>query len=218
MTPPKDTIYVWSADFTDLLTSYDKLTATLSSDERQRAGSFGHETARKNFELSRGMLRMLLGNSLFINPKDVTFKYGEHGKPALSSATEIEFNLSHSANIAVVALTTHTQIGVDVEKIRELSREDLFARKLLSASELEHYEKLESGQKRSWLFQIWVMKEAVGKAAGKGISLPLTALEARHPSWNVETFVPRAGYQGAIAYSGRLKKIVYGDWRIALEK
>jgi 4'-phosphopantetheinyl transferase len=85
----------------------------LAPEERARAQRFRFERDRSRYIVGRALLRTLLGRYLETPPRELEFEYGEFGKPALRSGPW--FNLSHSANVALYALSSAGEIGIDVE-------------------------------------------------------------------------------------------------------
>src|SRR4051794_568998 len=98
-----------------------RFAATLAPDQIERAERFRFEQLRHKYILAAGALRFLIGRYLRIEPAAVTFVYGPRGKPALAGENPpLQFNLSHSGELAVVALTVGTAIGIDIEQIRPI--------------------------------------------------------------------------------------------------
>src|SRR5215468_1627086 len=96
------------------------LYATLTGDERNRSARLRLEGDRQRFIVAHGMLRELLGRYLGAHPGQIRFVYNAFGKPDLPPdfGPPLKFNLSHSADLALVAIAAHADIGVDLERIR----------------------------------------------------------------------------------------------------
>jgi len=92
-------------------------------------------------------------------------------------ATDVDFNISHSGDIVLLALGRQMHLGVDVEQLRDMKRRDQIARGILSESELGDYLALPESRRQSAFFRIWTRKEAIVKAVGRGLSFPLTQVE-----------------------------------------
>lgn len=198
---------IWLARFTELAGMRERLVRALSPDELERARAFTHEKARERFELSRGMLRAVLGECLSREAGELRFGYGEKGKPYLrDDACGLAFNLSHTSAGVALAMTRGPAVGIDIEEVRELSREDLLVDRILAPGERSRYESLAAEARRDWLFRVWVAKEAIGKASGQGIGYaPMSRFEAPlagdavDPAWRVLEFAPWPGHRGALA-------------------
>src|ERR1041384_7184200 len=148
--------------------------ATLSDDERRRAARFRFERDRQRFIVARGALRELLGRQLDARAGELRFVYNSFGKPALSPefGGRPKFNLSHSADLALIATATDREVGVDIEYLRP-------------------------DEPRSF-FEAWTKQEAYVKARGEGLSDdPVVFGEG----WSLHTFEPAPGYIGTLAYT-----------------
>lgn len=149
-----------------------RLHAILSADERQRAAR-GHPDVRRRFVACRGRLRMLFARMLHVEPGAIRFCYGEQGKPALAgeSAQGWKFNVSHSEDVAIVAVS-RAEVGVDLELMRDRHAfESLSTAAPLILAEVERraWLTLPSEDRIGALLQTWVAKEALLKAVGQGI-------------------------------------------------
>ena len=100
--------------------------------------AFQGEAHKRRFVVAHGAVRLLLAHHLQQSARDLVFSVGSHGKPHLDAATALEFNLSHSGELALIAVALGRAVGVDVES---LSRGpfDLppIARRVLAAPEQE---------------------------------------------------------------------------------
>ena len=139
-------------------------TAVLSVDERERR----HEAA-----LGRVWLRHLLSLYADVAPADWQFETGEHGKPALVAGPGLQFNLSHSGQWLVVAVTADVPVGVDVQQLDRERRVERLARRYFSDPEVEALAELE-GEAYFWHFyRLWTLKEAWTKAHGGALPTAL---------------------------------------------
>jgi len=152
----------------------DSLRARLSSDELARAARFHFERDRTRFLVARAALREILAHYLGASPAEIAFVYGDHGKPALAPPHgDLRFNLSHSHGLALCAVTRGREVGVDVERIRELDDLEDLARSVFSARELAALHRLPEPGLLAGFFTGWTRKEAFIKALGEGLSHPL---------------------------------------------
>jgi phosphopantetheinyl transferase len=112
-------VHVWRADLTAV---EDRLEDLLCADERSRAARILPARKRVLWVRSRGLLRALLGRYLERDPRALRFELGAGGKPALAPAgpapADLRFNLSHSGELALVAVTVEQEVGVDLERAR----------------------------------------------------------------------------------------------------
>ena len=215
-----DAVHVWLAA-TD--SGADEPYQWLSADERARAGRFVFARDRRRYIAARGVLRALLGRYLGLAPAAVGFRYGANGKPALApgQAGGLDFNVSHSADVAVVAISGAGQVGVDVEAIRSLPDRDDLARGLFTEAEYGALRALPSGLRDLGFFNGWTRKEAFVKATGEGLSRPLAGFEVtlapgdaarlvhvggdriEAARWTIRDLPAMPGFAGALAVAGR---------------
>jgi 4'-phosphopantetheinyl transferase len=151
----------------------EKLASLLSEDEIIRANRYHFPEHKRRFLAARGFLREILGLYLAINPEKVEFIYSERGKPSINA--QLQFNLSHSEEMAVYGLTTGGRIGVDLEKMRSMKDLNSLTKRFFCAEEHELIAK--SQEKETLFFQLWTAKEAYLKAVGTGISGGLDRVE-----------------------------------------
>ncbi len=195
-------VHVWSFKLdcsTPVLTDFRGI---LCEEERDRAARFRFDTHRHRFIKGRAVSRFILSHYLDIAPNKIEFKYGSHGKPGLADPqNDLTFNLSHSEDLAFLAITRTGPIGVDVESIRTLDDFDALVSRFFSSAENEVFEKLPLEQKPSAFFNLWTRKEAWLKATGLGISQHLNRVEV--------SFLP-----GAPARFVSLPVEFQGDWSL----
>jgi 4'-phosphopantetheinyl transferase len=154
----------------------------LSQDEQQRAEKFRQAKTQQQFVTVRGILRLLLGQYLESDPQTLSFSYGVHGKPRLQSPGNhlpLEFNLSHSGDLALYALTLEHPLGIDLEQIRPDCNYLAIAQRFFTAEEVSGLLSLPLEQQSAAFFQIWTAKEAYIKALGGSIFSGLSQLEVK---------------------------------------
>ncbi len=148
----------------------------LSSDEKKRADTLIIPQKRQLFIAGRCCLRNLLSTYLDIAPKAIQLTYDLHGKPSLqSNQKRLYFNVSHSNNLMLVALTLNHSIGIDIELKRPLDDMNLIARDILSDNERRVFQT--KTNKHDWFFRIWTLKESYLKAIGTGLSISPDQIE-----------------------------------------
>ncbi len=130
----------------------------------------------------RGALRRVLGHTLGIDPAAVAITRGVRGRPRLAdSSTGIDFNVSHSRNVALMAiahdLPRRVRIGVDIEHRDRQIGVDRLARKFLTARERETLAELARDGQRQRFLRYWTCKEAMSKATGDGLIAPFRRLD-----------------------------------------
>lgn len=172
MTFPPNTVHLWVADFDQLAPQYDHFLTLLSTDEVARMTRFISEDVQRRFGLARGMLRTVLARYVGDDADALRFDYGERGKPSLIGS-DVQFNLSHSANKVIIGLIRHRHIGVDVEQVSPLPAMATMAHDNFSAHEFKTLYDLPEAERLPSFYRCWTRKEAYIKAVGDGFALPL---------------------------------------------
>ena len=173
--------------------------ALLCAAETQRAKRFRFERHRRRFIVARARLRKLLAARLGIAPHEVELAYGANGKPCLKH-NGWHFNVSHCDDVALFAFSKAFEIGVDVEAIRPIRGADTIAAQFFSPREKEAYAALAPNDKALGFLHCWTRKEALVKAIGEGLSMPLERFDVAHaPGWRLHSFFPLPGFIGAVA-------------------
>ena len=216
-----DEIHVWCVEL-DETGEVAALVAYLSADERERASGLLSGTHQRRFVVARGMLRRLLGRYLDQDPSAVSFSRGEHGKPFLPEGG-LHFNVSHTHELALYAIASDREVGVDVEWMRPQVAHEQIAARFFSLEEQEALAQVPDEERRTAFYNIWTRKEAYVKARGDGIAAGLgtfaVSLEAEaallHSDegrdeverWKLIALEPADGYVAALCGAGV-------DWRV----
>jgi 4'-phosphopantetheinyl transferase len=162
------------------------------------------ERDRRRFVVAHGVLRTLLGRYLGIPAGAVRFVYNAFGKPELSPELGgLQFSLSHSADLALIAIAADAEVGVDVELIREQSDWAEIARYSFSAAEVDRLNRVPSHRSAEAFFKSWTKHEAYVKARGEGLAIPSPVDLDRTRRWSLYTLQPAPGYIGALVVEGR---------------
>jgi 4'-phosphopantetheinyl transferase len=162
-----DEVHIWLARLDER--NAPDLTRFLSGDELARAVRFRLERDKKRFVAARGFLRILLGEYLNKNPREIRFEYSEYGKPSIAGTEhEIKFNLSHSDELALYGFTREREIGVDIERVKPDFVEHGIVSQCLCPQEISRFQKLSENERISFFFDCWTMKEAFLKTTGEG--------------------------------------------------
>ena len=200
--PASDEVHCWSVSLDAPPNTLAGLLATLTRDERDRAARLRFERDRRRFVVARATLRELLGRYLGTPPDRLRFDYNAFGKPRVSpefhGPSPVRFNLSHSADLALIAVAWGAEVGVDVEHIRPSDYGDL-ARSCFAPSELAQLRAAPRQLQARAFFTSWTRQEAYVKARGEG--LPDGPVEPRG-QWAFVSLEPAPGYVGAVAIEG----------------
>lgn len=212
-------IHVYTIDLLRVREDENRLLTFLSHEEITRADRFLSPIHRQRFIASHGALRVILSQYLNISPGDIRFSISQHKKPALQTPNPLglQFNLSHSDEIAVCALTLNHAIGIDIEKMKISYNPDT-AKRFFNPEEYDALLKLSPEERRPGFYRLWSRKEALIKALGLGLTLPLSSFSVSvHPETEVLLFENRhwtimplnihSDYQSALATDQEVKEI-----------
>ena len=173
-------VHVWRVDLEQTDAVIGQFQRTLDRDELERASRFHFERHRRAFIVGRGFLRDVLGRYLKTKPEVLEFSYSAYGKPALTGEykdTRLRFNMSHSHEIGLLAITEDHHLGVDVEYMRaDFATEDI-ARRYFSRCEVDVFNTIEKEEQVAAFFRCWTRKEAFIKATGRGLSQALDGFD-----------------------------------------
>jgi 4'-phosphopantetheinyl transferase len=234
---PHDEVHVWRTTVAWSLAELAGLKQVLSPDESARVERFFFEKDQRSHLVSRGWLRVLLGRYLDMLPNRLGFDYGAHGKPRLASHTirsrhqaSLQFNVSHSGELVLIAVTAGRALGVDVERVRPDTKAVELAERYFSTQERAALAGLAPGLQHDAFFNGWSRKEAYIKAQGTGLSLPLDSFDvslapaeparlvATRPDpaearrWSMRAFDVANGYKAAIVVEGSGWTLKFWDW------
>ncbi len=203
--------------------------ADLAPNELARADRFIVEPPRRQFTVTRSVLRRLLGAALERDPKSLSFLYGQDGKPSLTGG-ELAFNVSHSHGRALVAIAAGGTLGVDLEEVRDEVRYERLGERYFSEPERAVLRALPPEEKAAAFFRCWARKEAWLKAKGTGLRLALAGFDVTlapgEPArllatrfddeeasrWSLLELDAGPGYQAALAWLGETPELEQHLW------
>ena len=209
----------------------EELRRHLAAGELERLERLERSEVGRRWLVSRAALREILAAELGTSPSAVRLKIGAHGRPGLDPAAHRsapDFNLSHSADLALVAIARGARVGIDVERLRR-GRDPLrVAGRYFSAAEVAAVRAFPPGDRPAAFLRYWTAKEALAKGLGVGLRVPRGELElAQRPGgtmvpvrldqdWRlVELTELPDGYHGALAVGGDAARIVMRDWPLS---
>lgn len=153
----------------------------LSPHERKRYEGFAIDDQAHEYLISRALLRYVLSQYVLgVQPSDWMFVADENGKPRLAEGfahLDLHFNLSHSGDLVVLAVSQGIELGVDVELIRRPVFNMAMAEHYFANSEIQHLQFLPTYLQVERIAEFWTLKEACLKASGLGLRVPLSQLE-----------------------------------------
>jgi 4'-phosphopantetheinyl transferase len=226
--------HLWAAVSNEFVDQAPKLGALLSPAEQATAERFRLVEDRNRYVIRHGLLRLILGRYLEQRPSAIEFQHGAYGKPGLrmdGAGPHIFFNTSHSAEIAICAITSACPIGVDVERMREIPEIEGIARQFFVPNETRTLMALPAESRMQAFYNCWTRKEAFLKATGEGIAESLAKVEVTvapedkprvvsasgdreaQEQWQLQPFSPASGYLGCVAYKNAV--LALNQWRVA---
>jgi 4'-phosphopantetheinyl transferase len=195
----------------------------LTVDEEARARRLVAPPVKRGFIAGRWLLRSALAALTGAEPQSLELRAAAHGKLFLTGHERSGpcFNLTHSGDLAAVALVRDRRVGIDIEAARALTDRALLARRILGARERTWFETLPESAREAALLAAWTRKEAVLKAMGTGISDGLRSVEMppddseqavvheAEPSvaWSVSQLPVPPGYYGTIALEREARRL-----------
>ena len=191
--PIQDAIHVLQTSLNIEPLHRQTLTRLLSSEEKERANDFHFDADRRRYIAARGTLRLLLGAYLDRSPASLEFTCGASGKPSLkglSDTASLYFNLSHTADLAVYAITRIASVGIDAERVHSNLEVDEIAAAFLAQEEAASLTKLSADRRNARFYQIWARKEAYCKARGQGLTRDLHEINVSTPEETVPRWFP----------------------------
>ncbi len=209
--------------------SIDRAKRLVSSAELDRAAAFFRSRDADRFLASRATLRSTLGRILSIDPHVLEYELGPNGKPQLSrSLASIQFSVSRSRDLMLLAVASKAAVGVDVEFRGEGVDEIEVATSEFSGREAEAIRSLGGDERRKAFYSCWVRKEAFVKATGEGLSRPLRTFEVgvddcdrslrdhggddgASRCWWIRSFALDDNYAAAIAVEGGASPLRWVD-------
>lgn len=214
-------IHIWQCSLTISEPEFAAFVELLSDEERDRRSRFHFEKDSRRFSVGRAILRAILAGYTRVPAREIRFVYSEHGKPALADPkTNIQFSISHSGDLALVAVALGRQVGADIESVREDIEIEKLAARFFSSQECQDLLALPQEQRIAAFFRYWTCKEAFLKAQGVGLSRglgsfdvglkPRAHLAATRPDpgeadlWSVHEVEAPLGYASAVAVEGAI--------------
>lgn len=196
----------------------------LHKDELARASRFHFARHRRRFASARTQLREILGTYLGESPAALEFQYNKHGKPEIMNPQALHFNLSHSGDMALLAIGKDFPLGIDLEQYS--ARPYLgIASHLFSPAEQKALKTIPLQGRAALFFHIWAQKEAFIKACGLGLAYPTqgfsvpthtSATEIDDPlhkkSWKMQSFMPGIAVAAALCYHPSIQTLRKFRW------
>lgn len=160
--------YAWAGDHAEDIERFSR--DLLSDEERAHLAGYRVREAAERYVVTRSLVRAVLSDRLSLSPREIRVKRTDTGKPVLTEG--LHFNVSHSGDLILMAISDDRAVGVDIERKRDVQRVDALLGRWLSNEEQSAFSNLRArGVSPSDAFlRLWSLKEARLKALGVGIS------------------------------------------------
>jgi 4'-phosphopantetheinyl transferase len=226
MSDPK--VEIWTIQLDHASIEMEVCAEVLSSDEQERAAKFKFQRDRRRYIVGHATLRSILAAHVKKSPQELTFRHGKNGKPFLDgpdTERDIQFNLTHSHDVALLAVTRGQEIGVDVEYMNRDFAFTEVAERFFTPKEVQALRALPAPLRKQAFFKCWTSKEAFLKAKGTGLSGELdevtielidahsVKVKATLSDWSLTELTPCDGYVGALVVEGVQPRLKYFTWQ-----
>ncbi len=205
-----------------LHTEFIGAASILSEDELCRAQRYHFSRHQRRFTVARAMLRLILARYLDTPASELVFSYNKHGKPELQDPSSVQFNLSHSGDLALLAIGKKFSLGIDIEFFTARPYEGI-GKHLFSSSEIKALEHIHPLLKPLAFFHIWAQKEAFIKACGLGLAYPTKDFDVpalpptnqlcidtlHNKKWQLISFMPEMACSAALCHHPMIEEIRY---------
>jgi 4'-phosphopantetheinyl transferase len=131
-------------------------------------------------------------------PAEIAIELSENGKPRLEKGSGLEFNLSHSGDIALIAVSQRRPVGVDVERIEPARDLVSLAERALGPEDVARVRGAGSRERPAVFYESWVRHEARLKCLGVGLTGPAPDVPVE-----VQNLDVAPGYAAAVAVATR---------------
>lgn len=152
--------------------------ALLRPDERARQARFRFARDQRRYLVTRALVRTALSRYAAVRPEEWTFSAGAHGRPQITSPLPVpalEFNISHSADLVMLGVTSGRTLGIDAESFEARDADIAGLDRYFAPEESAALLALAPAERRRRFFELWTLKESYIKARGMGLAIALDA-------------------------------------------
>lgn len=221
LTADSRTIDLWCTYISEIRDDslWPRYEALLTADERARQARFRFARDQRRYLVTRALVRTALSRYAEVRPEEWTFSGGAHGRPAITrplTVPALEFNISHSADLVMLGVTSGRTLGIDVESFEARDADIAGLDRYFAPQESAALLGLAPLERRRRFFELWTLKESYIKARGLGLAIALDAFRfeltgardltlhmgpqlgdsPRH--WRLWQLDPRPGYVAAV--------------------
>ncbi|WP_250238575.1 4'-phosphopantetheinyl transferase family protein [Cardinium endosymbiont of Oedothorax gibbosus] len=215
-------VFIYIVNLAECKLNINPFLQCLAAEEQVQASKYYTDHLRRQYIISHGILRYILGYYTKQHPKDIIFSYGAYGKPFLKESN-ITFNMSHSHDLVGYAIALDSRVGIDIELHDKNLEVQELAHLVFTPTEYRFFTCLNGDAKVSFFYDIWTKKESLIKANGQGLSYPINTIETmgantialaskqnRYPkSWYCFPLRVKGDYSAALAIEHKINQIAY---------
>lgn len=171
-------VHIWIFDldtFEKNLSYKDKLPIY----EVKKSLNIKFDIQRERYLKRKILFRRLLGHYLDLKFYSGELKIGCYGKPYLPKSngnSDLFFNSADADKMVIFGFTRHSEIGVDIEKIKSIEEIDILMERIFSAKENNLFKSMKLEEKESKFYKLWTRKESLTKAMGIGLNYPINLI------------------------------------------
>ncbi|HSX61298.1 MAG TPA: 4'-phosphopantetheinyl transferase superfamily protein [Tahibacter sp.] len=180
---PGDEVHIWYAWTAQCEGAglRDAYAALLTPDERARCARFAFDALKAEYLLTRALCRTVLSRYAPVRPQDWRFESNAYGRPEIAAplVRPLRFNLSNARSLVACAVTSGSDVGIDVEETARSAAPLDIADQFFSAEELAALRALPAHEQGARFFDLWTLKESYIKARGLGLQIPLDRFSLR---------------------------------------
>jgi len=219
--PSSHVIDIWQIDLDRPTTDKRSLLLSLDKEETERYQKRQNKL-QSSYLLSHAACRQILAHYLKLTATEITYKKNQHGKPLLDHKTPLNFNMSHSRDKAIVAVTSHSTIGVDIEFSDKNTGWQKIVPRYFHPDEINYLFAQPKDLQKQTFFQIWTRKEAFIKAIGTGFATALASFSvidekisdqaapsSNSNNWYRQDLEINSPYIASVVQNTQIKKIRY---------
>ena len=175
--PPIEGVHLWFANPTHVVLA--DLDPLLLRSERDRQASFHFDKDRRQYLVTRALVRDVLSRYRSVAPHEWNFSRNEYGRPEIDPPCDLRFNLSNHPTMVVCAVAERCELGVDVEPVARGEAIVTIAETVFAPAELADLRALPAERRPDRAVTLWTLKEAYVKARGMGLAIPLSSFAFR---------------------------------------
>lgn len=210
----RTSVHLWRVDLDVDAETEEGFRKQLPPGDIAKSKTIASPGARRRYVVTRGTLRTLLSSPLDERPQSIPIQAGPNGKPYIPGEGHgVHFNVSHSADTAMICIATCGDVGVDLESVRHVPAAVALARRHFSPVEANFVEGEGAAGVDSRFLLCWSRKEALVKATGAGLNLDLHSFTV--PLTSPGAILPVDDFEGGPARHWLLLDVPLGDEYVA---